>query len=482
MMRTFPIFVSFDGKPPLVVGGGPLAAIKTRLLLKRAGHVDVAAETLSPELSDLEAEGKVVLQPAHPGVDQIRGRPLVISATEIDGEDARIAEIAHSLGVPVNVPDRPALCTAVLPAIVDRGEVTVAVGTSAAAPVLAQRLRAWLENELHPRLGDLAELAGQFRHRVAERLPEGTERRRLWERIFDGPAARAMLHGDEDAARKLIDHEIETAALAGTGEAPESQGRVLLIGAGPGDPELLTVKAVRALKAADVVFYDKLVGDGVLELARREAELVSVGKAKGAHSVPQAEINALLVARAKAGHTVVRLKGGDPFIFGRGGEELDALRAEAIPVEVVPGVTAGAAAAASLQIPLTHRDVSHTVTFLSGHEAGGKAPSFEHLDLKALASGNNTLVVYMGVTTGAVIAQRLLDAGFRAALPVIAVENASRANERRVATTISALANDAGSLGLKSPAVLIFGEVAGLPAAGAVDTILAHEEVARAYA
>jgi uroporphyrin-III C-methyltransferase/precorrin-2 dehydrogenase/sirohydrochlorin ferrochelatase len=291
-----------------------------------------------------------------------------------------------------------------------------------------------------------------------------------------------MLHGDEVTARKLIDGEIASAASAENDGAQSQQGRVLLVGAGPGDPELLTMKAIRALKAADVVFYDKLVGDGVLELARREAELISVGKAKGAHSVPQAQINALLVARAKAGETVVRLKGGDPFIFGRGGEELDALRAEAIPVEVIPGVTAGAAAAASLQIPLTHRDVSHTVTFVSGHEAGGKAPSFEHLDLRALASGNNTLVVYMGVTTGAVIAQRLLDAGFRDGLPVMAVENASRPDERRVATTISALANDAESLGLNSPAVLIFGEVAGLPAAGAVETILAHEEVVRAYA
>ncbi|BAQ16344.1 siroheme synthase CysG [Methyloceanibacter caenitepidi] len=481
-MRTFPIFVRFDGKPPLVVGGGPLAAIKTRLLLKRADRVDVAAEGLNPELSSLEAEGKVVMQPAHPDMDQIRGRPLVISATEIEDEDARIAEIARALGVPVNVPDRPALCTAALPAIVDRGEVTVAIGTSAAAPVLAQRLRAWLENELHPRLGDLAELAGQFRERVAGSLAEGTGRRRLWEKIFDGPAAQAMLHGDEETARKLIDREIESAASAGNDAAHAPHGRVFLVGAGPGDPELLTMKAIRALKAADVVLYDKLVGDGVLELARREAELISVGKAKGAHSVPQPEINALLVARAKAGRTVVRLKGGDPFIFGRGGEELDALRAENIAVEVIPGVTAGAAAAASLQIPLTHRDVSHTVTFVSGHEAGGKAPSFEHLDLKALASGNNTLVVYMGVTTGAVIAQRLLEAGFREALPVIAVENASRPNERRVATTISTLANDADSLGLNSPAVLIFGEVAGLPAAGAVETILAHEEVARAYA
>ena len=481
-MRTFPIFVSFDGRPPLVVGGGQLAAVKARLLLKRADLVDVAADALAPELATLVNAGKAVRLAIRPGIDEIRGRPLVISATEDEDEDARIAAIARDLGVPVNVPDRPALCTFALPAIVDRGEVTVAIGTSAEAPVLAQRVRAWLEHELHPRIGDLAKLAGSFRARVAEALPDGPLRRRLWESIFDGPAAKAMLQGDEDKARVLIGEEIDRAANAEEDRKGSRRGRVLLVGAGPGDPELLTLKAVCALKAADVVFYDKRVGEGVLELARREAELIPVGKAKGAHSVPQAEINALLVARAKAGETVVRLKGGDPFIFGRGGEELDALRADNIAIDVIPGITAGAAAAASLQIPLTHRDVSHTVTFVSGHEAGGKAPSFEHLDLTALAAGNNTLVVYMGVTTGAVISQRLLDAGFREQLPVIAVENASRANERRVATTIAALAGDPEGLGLRSPAVLIFGEVAGLPHAGAVETILSHQEVARAYA
>lgn len=476
-MRTFPIFVSFDGKLPLVVGGGELAAVKTRLLLKRAEAVEVAAREFVPELAKLVEAGQVVKVEAEPGIDQIRGRPLVIAATENDEEDSRVSAIARALGVPVNVPDRPELCTFALPAIVDRGEVTVAIGTSAAAPVLAQRLRAWLERELHPRLDDLAKLAGEFRDRVAEKLPAGPSRRHFWESVFDGAAAEAMLEGDEPKARALIGEAIDQASEAGA-----RQGRVLLVGAGPGDPELLTMKAVRALKSADVVFYDRLVGEGVLEHARREAELVSVGKAKGAHSVPQSEINAALVARAKAGQTVVRLKGGDPFIFGRGGEELEALRAANIDTEIVPGVTAGIAAAASLQIPLTHRDVSHTVTFVSGHEAGGEPPRFEHLDLKALAAGKNTLVVYMGVTTGAVIAQRLLNAGFRPGLPVIAVENASRADERRVATTIAALAAHPESLGLKSPAVLIFGEVAGLPASGAVEDILASEEVKRAYA
>ena len=474
-MRTFPIFVSFDGKPPLVVGGGELAAVKTRLLLKRAPSVGVAAGEVVAELAALAEAGLVSLLPALPGIDQLRGRPLVISATGDDAEDARVSAIARALGVPVNVPDRPELCTFALPAIVDRGEVTVAIATSGAAPVLAQRLRAWLEQELHPRLDALAKLAAEFRGAVAERVPSGTRRRKFWEAVFEGAAAEAMLEGDEAKAKALIGEAIETAAAT-----PHLQGRVLLVGAGPGDPELLTVKAVRALKAADVILYDRLVGLGILDHARREAELIPVGKAKGQHSVPQSEINAILIARARAGQTVVRLKGGDPFIFGRGGEELDALRGAGIPIEIVPGVTAGIAAAASLQIPLTHRDVSHTVTFLSGHEAGGEEPSFEHLDLAALASGKNTLLVYMGVTTAGVVAKKLLDAGFAPSLPVIAVENASREDERRVAATIADLATHPERLGLKSPAILIFGEVAGLPTHGLIEDILASEELKRA--
>jgi uroporphyrin-III C-methyltransferase/precorrin-2 dehydrogenase/sirohydrochlorin ferrochelatase len=472
-MRTFPILISFDGKPPLVTGGGELAAVKARLLLKRAPSVDVSAEELGPELAALAEAGQVALVPARPGIDQLRGRPLVIAATEDDEEDARVSAIARALGVPVNVPDRPELCTFALPAIVDRGEVTVAIGTSGASPVLAQRLRAWLEQGLHPRLDALAKLAAEFRGPVAEKLPSGRPRRKFWEAVFEGAAAEAMLEGDEDKARALIGRAIEQAAAA----KQDSRGRVLLVGAGPGDPELLTMKAVRALKAADVILYDRLVGEGVLDHARREAELIPVGKAKGAHSVPQEDINALLIDRARAGQTVVRLKGGDPFIFGRGGEELDALRQAGIAVEIVPGVTAGIAAAASLQIPLTHREMSHTVTFLSGHEAGGEEPSFEHLDLAALSTGKNTLLVYMGVTTAGVIARRLLDAGFKPDLPVIAVENASRDDERRVAATIADLAAHPERLGLKSPAVLIFGEVAGLPAHGVIEDILSMEEV-----
>jgi uroporphyrin-III C-methyltransferase/precorrin-2 dehydrogenase/sirohydrochlorin ferrochelatase len=476
-MRTFPIFVSVDRKPPLVTGGGELAAIKARLLLKRAEIVDIAADRLGPELAELERAGRVALTPAQPGVDQVRGRPLVIAATGDDAEDARVAAIARALGVPVNVPDKPALCSFVMPAIVDRGEVTVAIGTEGTSPVLAQRLRAWLERELHPRLDALARLAGDFRDAVAEKLPAGRARRKFWEGVFDGAASEAALAGEESEARRLVGEAIEAAA-----KAQAQQGRVLLVGAGPGDPELLTLKAVRALKQADVILYDRLAGTGLLEHARREVELIPVGKAKGEHSVPQDKIQALMIERARAGQTVVRLKGGDPLVFGRAGEEIAALRDAGIEVEIISGITAGLAAAASLQIPLTHRDISHSVTFISGHEAGGEEPSFEHLDLAALGKGESTLLVYMGVSTAGLIARRLLDAGWKPACPVIAVENASRDSERRVATTLADLAAAPERLELKSPAVLIFGEIAGLPASGLVEDVLSLPELSRASA
>ncbi|MFD0988247.1 siroheme synthase CysG [Methyloligella solikamskensis] len=469
-MRTFPIFVRVDGKPPLVVGGGELAGIKTRLLLKRAALVEVAADALDDELSRLEADGKVVkIEPA-PGIDQIRSRPLVVSATEDDQEDARVSAIARALGVPVNVPDRPELCTFALAAIVDRDEVTVAIGTEGLAPVLAQRLRATFERELHPRLGSLARLAGTFRDRVAAQLPEGAARRQLWDRIFGGPAGEAALDGDETEAGRLFGEEID-AAVAGEHDS-KGLGRVLMVGAGPGDPDLLTLKAVRALKSADVILYDGLVGEGVLEHARREALMLPVAKSKGAHSVAQNDINRLMVEHARQGHTVVRLKGGDPFVFGRGGEELQALREAGISVEVLPGITAAVAAAASVQIPLTHRDHSHSVTFLSGHAAKGAAPDFTGLGLTALAGGENTLVLYMGVSVCSEVADELLRAGWSPDTPVLAVENASRPNERRVAATLRLVAEDPERLQLKSPAVLFFGEVAGLEAEGLVDRVL----------
>jgi uroporphyrin-III C-methyltransferase/precorrin-2 dehydrogenase/sirohydrochlorin ferrochelatase len=468
-MSSFPIFVELGGVAPLVVGGGELAAAKVRLLLKRAQRVAVAADRLVPELAALEAKGTIERLEAGPGVDRIRGRPLVISATGDGEEDARVSALARSLGVPVNVPDRPELCSFILGAIVDRGAVTVAIGTEGAAPVLATRLRAILERELHPRLGRLAQVAASYRDAVARRLPAGAARRAFWERVFGGPAGQAILDG-----READGHELISGLLDDPNRQTRIAGRVILIGAGPGDPELLTLKAVRALKSADAILYDNLIGEGVLDHARREATLISVGKGKGRHSRSQGEINALMVALAREGKTVVRLKGGDPFIFGRGGEEVETLRASGIPVEVVPGITAATAAAASLKIPLTHRDLSRSVTFISGHAADGAA-EFDQVDFRSLGSaGGATLAVYMGVSTAQALGQQLMAAGWSPATPVIAVERASQGTERRVATSLDVLATETDRLKLAGPAIILVGEVAGLDPAGAVERISAE--------
>jgi uroporphyrin-III C-methyltransferase / precorrin-2 dehydrogenase / sirohydrochlorin ferrochelatase len=465
-MHDFPVFLNLEKTPPLVVGGGNLAVAKARLLLKRAPRVVMAANAVPRGLASLAEAGRVAIVSPNPDLSHIRGRPLVISATGNEAEDARVSAVARALGVPVNVPDRPDLCTFSLPAIVDRGEVTIAIGTSGAAPVLAQRLRAWLEQELPPRLGTLARIAREFRNRVAARLPAGPARRRFWERVIDGPAGRAALAGDEPAARRLLAGALDAAA-----GAPRPQGRVVLVGAGPGDPELLTLRAVRALKSADVILYDRLVGEEILDLARREATLIPVGKCKGKPGVGQAEINHMMLVHAQSGRTVVRLKGGDPFIFGRGGEEVDVVRAAGVPVEVVPGVTAATAAAASAQIPLTHRDLSRTVTFLSGHGPGDGQLDLEHVDLEALKDGRHTIAVYMGASVADRLAARLLAAGWQPRCPVLVVENASHSNEWRVRTTIADLAQAPGRLGLAGPAILFIGEVAGLPVAEPVEAL-----------
>lgn len=463
-MASFPVFLTLGDMPPLVVGGGDLALIKTRLLLLRAERVAVAAHSFVVGFDELDSKGRIERLPAHPDADTIEGRPLVVSATQDDDEDERVSLIARSLGVPVNVPDRTHLCTFTLGAIVDRGEVTVLIGTEGAAPVLATQIRARLEQELHPRLGRLAEIARQYRPAVAEKLPAGAQRRDFWAAFFFSDIADAILAGDEDTGRKLIEARLAGEAFRGE----RKLGRVIMVGAGPGDPDLLTLKAVRALKSADVILTDGLVGDGILDHARREAEVISVAKARGRHSKTQAEINALMVAFAQDGKTVVRLKSGDPFIFGRGGEEIDILRASGIPVEVVPGVTAATAAAASLQIPLTHRDISHSLTFISGHSAHDGSSEFDQADFAGLARGKATLAVYMGLATAGALAEKLIASGLAPTMPVLAIERASQAGERRAAATLRQLVHNPACLGLGSPALLIIGEVASLPAAGHV--------------
>ena len=475
-MRGFPVFLDFETARPLINGGTVLAAAKARLLLSRASMVTITAATLDDAFAPMVAAGQIEHLRHAPTLTDIQGRILVISATGDDAEDMRVSQLARGLGIPTNVPDRPLLSTFAMGAIVDRGTVTIAIGTDGAAPVLATRLRAKLEQDLHPRLGRLADLAREYREAIGAKVPQGARRRAFWEAIFGGAPARAILDGDEATGRALLE-----AVLDGTEDPTSKVGRVLLVGAGPGDPDLLTLKAVRALKDADVILYDYHASEALVH-ARREAEIVCVGKAKGRHSRTQTEINDLIVQYARQGKTVVRLKGGDPFMFGRGVEEIDSVRASGIAVEVIPGITAAMAASASLQIPLTHRDVARSVTFLSGHKAGDGTPDFNQADFRALANNRATLAIYMAVSTSGALAKALLSAGWSPATPVIAVEQASHAHERRVATTLDVLSETPERLGLTKASVLIVGEVASLEPAGAITRIAAEANSCAAFA
>ena len=324
--------------------------------------------------------------------------------------------------------------------------------TGGAAPVLAKSIRAKLEALLPSRIGDLAELARKLRPFVSEAIPDKTTRRRFWERALSGPAAEAAYAGDLEAAEDLLKSAARSTA--------RTAGVVHIVGAGPGDPELLTLKALRVIQEADVVYYDRLVSADILSLIRRDAARVPVGKSKGDHSVPQAEIQHRLVASAREGLRVVRLKGGDPFIFGRGGEELEAVRAEGVAVHVVPGISSALGCAASAGIPLTHRDHAQTLTFVTGHAKSGGVPD---LDWAALAKPAQTVVVFMGVDTAPIIAERLIAAGRDARTPIAVIENGTRADEVRVFGELSELPFLIEEEGIRGPALLIIGEVAGIP-------------------
>lgn len=457
-MRHLPVFMTVADRPVLVVGGGDVAARKVRLALRAGARVRLVAERLGAELTVLALEGRLDLAQRPFVAEDVAGAALVYAASGEDATDLRVSVAAQRVNVPVNVVDRPELSTFISPAIVDRDPVLVAISSAGAAPVLARRVRGWIEALLPARLGRLAELAEGRRTEVAARLP--AERRRgFWERLFDGPAADAALAGDEDAANGLLD----AALAAAEGEAP-APGMVHLVGAGPGDADLLTVRAQRLLQDADVIVHDKLVSDAVLDRARRDAERIPVGKSRACHTRSQDEINALLARLAGEGRKVVRLKGGDPFVFGRGGEELDYLQARGIAVEVVPGITAAIGCAASAQVPLTHRDHAMSATFITGHaKAGGIGGEGEpDLDWTRLAQARQTLVVYMGVVTAGRIAARLIEHGMAPDMPVAVIENGTRPDQKVVPARLDRVAAAMAEAGVRGPALIVIGTVAAL--------------------
>ena len=429
-MEFLPIFLDVRGQPCLVVGSGQVASRKCALL-RRAG----AQVTMTTEFREAELERFA----------------LVIAATSNQEVNRAVADAAKARHIPVNVVDQPALCSFILPSIIERAPLIVAVSSGGASPVLARLLRARLESLIPAAYGRLAALAGEFRERVKARF-NGPERRRFWERALQGPIAELVFSGRDAEARAALQATLGDQRLAFAG------GEVSLIGAGPGDPDLLTFRALRLMQQADVVVYDRLVSQPVLDLVRLEAERIYAGKERAKHALPQEDINHLLVRLAREGKRVVRLKGGDPFIFGRGGEEIESLAAEGIPFQVVPGITAAAGCASYAGIPLTHRDYAQSVVFVTGHMQDGGMD----LNWRALAQPRQTIVVYMGLVGIDVLCRELTAHGLPAATPAALIQQGTTPQQRVLAGTLESLPALVHASGVKAPTLIIIGEVVKL--------------------
>ena len=448
-MDYLPLFFSVRDRRVLMVGGGSVATRKVALLLRAGARVRVVAPEIDAELSALVEYGAIEWQARAFQDDDLNGAWLVYVASDDAKLQQHVAELAETHRIPVNVVDRPERCRFITPAIVDRAPVTVAFSTGGASPVLARRLRERIEAWLPQATGSFAAFVKRMRARIAAHFPDFTTRRRFHEWLVDGPVARLFEAGRDRDAREAFEGGLAAGDTA-------SAGAVHLVGAGPGHPDLLTLKALRSLQQADVIVHDNLVDARVLDLARRDAEFIDVGKRAGRRSRPQAAINRLLARHAQAGRTVARLKGGDPFVFGRGGEELDYLRERGIAFEVVPGITAAVGCAAHAGIPLTHRDHARSISLVTAHCREGE----DRPDWAELARSRHTLALYMAVRRVDEIETRLIRHGRDPDTPVALVENGCREDQRVIVGRLGALAHLARAHALQSPALVFVGEVA----------------------
>ena len=450
-MDFLPIFLDIREQPCLVVGGGEAAERKTALLLRAGGRVTVLAPVLCAAFDADLAAGRIAHRTDRFHADDVAGHAVVIAAAGDVVENCAVAAAAKARCIPVNVVDHPELCSFIMPSIIDRAPVMVAVSSGGASPVLARLLRARLESLIPAGYGRLAAMAAAFRGEVQARFTP-RERRRFWERVLQGPIAELVFTGRDDEAHKALRETLDDTRLA------QSGGEVYLVGAGPGDPDLLTFRALRLMQQADVVVYDRLVSRPILDLVRFEAERIYAGKERAQHTLPQEDINHLLVRLAREGKRVVRLNGGDPFIFGRGGEEIATLAAEGIPFQVVPGITAASGCASYAGIPLTHRDYAQSVVFVAGQLQNGSV----NLNWPALAQPRQTIVFYMGLLGVDVLCRELVAHGLPATTPAALIQQGTTPQQRVLTGDLDTLPGIVHASDVKPPTLIIVGEVVRL--------------------
>lgn len=451
-MNFLPVFLRVKDRSCLVVGGGEVAARKVDLLRRAQAHVTLVAPVLCPVLAALHKQGQVAWRQGCFEEQDLSEHVLVVAATNDTAVNKTVSILATQYRLPVNVVDQPELCSFIFPSIIDRSPVVIAVSTGGASPVLARLLRVKLETTIPAGYGRLAKLLAGFREKVKQRIQSGAGRRRFWEALLNGSLPELIFSGRDEQARALISH-----ALDDSNTKPVS-GEVYLVGAGPGDPDLLTFRALRLMQMADVVLHDRLVTDEIMDLVRRDAERIYVGKKRDFHSVRQEEISRLMADLARQGKRVLRLKGGDPFIFGRGGEEIAVLAAEGIPFQVVPGITAAAGCSSYAGIPLTHRDYAHSVMFVTGHLKDGEPD----LNWDRLSAPKQTIVVYMGLVGLDILFQRLIEHGLAPDLPAAIVEQGTTIRQQVLTGTLSSLPGIVRQAELHAPTLIIIGEVVKL--------------------
>lgn len=452
-MEFLPAFFNIKNKRCVIIGGGEIATRKAALLIEAQGKVHVVAPEISSAMQTLVTDNKGSIKQGRYQDSDLDGAHLVIAATDDEALNQAVSVAAQQRQIPINVVDNPSLCSFILPAIVDRSPIVVAVSSGGQSPVLTRLIRGKLETLIPAAYGELAGLVGTFRDQVKRKFNSISERRMFWEEVLQGPVAELVFAGKKSQAETLLREQLKDHS-----HVKEPVGEVYLVGGGPGDPDLLTFRALRLMQQADVVLYDRLVAPQIVNLCRRDAEKIYVGKARDKHLVPQGDINALLIKLAKEGKRVCRLKGGDPFIFGRGGEEIDQLAEQGIPFQVVPGITAASGCASYAGIPLTHRDYSQSVRFITGHLKDG-APD---LNWHGLIQDRETLVFYMGLIGLEKICSSLIAHGMSADMPIALVEKGTTSQQRVITATLATMHDKIKSSDVHAPTLIIVGQVVKL--------------------